>query len=541
MKRISKTEIKEMRSQSKKNSIMFAFTLPTVILYTIFFSFFFLIGVYYSFTDWNGISKDYTFVGLKNYVKVLTDERFREALWFNIGYTIALVVLLIVIPLTIALALNRIRRLSTLFRSIYFIPAVISMVTVGLIWNELFYRAVPAIGEMLNIEALSTSPLGNPKLAAIAIMVVNIWQGCAIPTVLFIAGLQSVPKDLLEAATIDGAGNWARFWNVIIPYLIPVLNMVIITQAKAGLTVFDYIKVMTNGGPAQSTEAVGLLIYRHAINEGKFSTSVAESMILFVIVGVVSAFSLRLRSKSSRILKILSYVLLITGMIVILYPFYLTIITALKTPQESSQSFFSFPQSFYLGNFVHVLQKANYFVFFRNSAVVTLVSVFLIMVLIPMCSYAIARNMEKRYYKTMYFYLLAGIFVPFQVIMVPLVKYLAKLKLCNIPGLIIMCVTLASSQGVFLLVNYIRSVPRDLEEAAYIDGCGTVKAYVKIVLPMIKPILATIFVLNALWVWNDFQMPLLILNQSQDMWTLPLFQYNTFFGFSTLPQDISEM
>lgn len=338
MKRISKTEIKEMRSQSKKNRIMFAFTLPTVILYTIFFLVTMLIGVYYSFTDWNGISKDYTFVGLKNYVKVLTDERFREALWFNIGYTIALVVLLIVIPLTIALALNR--------------------------------------------------------------------------------------------------------------------------------------------------------------------------------------------SKSSRILKILSYVLLITGMIVILYPFYLTIITALKTPQESSQSFFSFPQSFYLGNFVNVLQKANYFVFFRNSAVVTLVSVFLIMVLIPMCSYAIARNMEKRYYKTMYFYLLAGIFVPFQVIMVPLVKYLAKLKLCNIPGLIIMCVTLASSQGVFLLVNYIRSVPRDLEEAAYIDGCGTVKAYVKIVLPMIKPILATIFVLNALWVWNDFQMPLLILNQSQDMWTLPLFQYN---------------
>ena len=105
------------------------------------------------------------------------------------------------------------------------------------------------------------------------------------------------------------------------------------------------------------------------------------------------------RSKSSRILKILSYVLLITGMIVILYPFYLTIITALKTPQESSQSFFSFPQSFYLGNFVNVLQKANYFVFFRNSAVVTLVSVFLIMVLIPMCSYAIARNMEKRYYR----------------------------------------------------------------------------------------------------------------------------------------------
>ncbi len=86
-----------MRSQSKKNRIMFAFTLPTVILYTIFFLVTMLIGVYYSFTDWNGISKDYTFVGLKNYVKVLTDERFREALWFNIGYTIALVVLPVLI------------------------------------------------------------------------------------------------------------------------------------------------------------------------------------------------------------------------------------------------------------------------------------------------------------------------------------------------------------------------------------------------------------------------------------------------------------
>ena len=232
------------------------------------------------------------------------------------------------------------------------------------------------------------------------------------------------------------------------------------------------------------------------------------------------------KSKSSKILKVLSYLILIFGMLAILYPFYLTVITALKTSQESAQSFFAFPKSFYLGNFVEVFQKANYFVFFRNSVVVTVVSVVLIMIFIPMCAYAIARNMDKKFYKFSFYYLLAGIFVPFQVIMVPLVKYLAKLHLCNIPGLIIMCVTLASSQGVFLLVNYIRSVPRDLEEAAYIDGCTTLKAYVQIVLPMIKPMLATVFILNALWLWNDFQMPLLILNQSQDMWTLPLFQYN---------------
>ena len=284
------------KKRRRKDLVMFLFSLPTLILYTVFFLITMLIGVYYSFTNWNGISPKYKFVGFKNYINVLTDSRFRTALLFNIGYTIALVVLLVVIPLIIALALNRIKRFSTLFRSVYFIPAVISMVTVGLIWNELFYRAVPVIGKALGIGALSSSPLGNPKLAAAAILLVHVWQGCAIPTVLFIAGLQSVPKDLLEAATIDGAGSWARFKNVTIPYLIPVLNMVIITQAKAGLTVFDYIKVMTNGGPGQATEAVGLLIFRHALNEGKFSRSVAESMILFVVVGIVAAISLRMTS-----------------------------------------------------------------------------------------------------------------------------------------------------------------------------------------------------------------------------------------------------
>ena len=277
-----------------KDRTMFLFTLPTVILYTIFFTVTVLLGIYYSFTNWNGISKAYGFVGLKNYFTVLTDPRFRHAIGFNIVYTVLLVGLMVVISMIIALALNRLTRLSTLFRSIYFIPAIISMVTVGLIWNELFYRAIPLVGKALGIGWLSSSLLGSPQTAMPAILLVNLWQGCAIPTVLLLAGLQSVPKDLYEAATIDGADSWNKFKHVTIPYLIPVLNLIIITQTKAGLTVFDYIKVMTDGGPAQSTEAIGLLIFRHAINEGKFSRSVAESMILFVIVGIVAVLSLKL-------------------------------------------------------------------------------------------------------------------------------------------------------------------------------------------------------------------------------------------------------
>lgn len=232
-------------------------------------------------------------------------------------------------------------------------------------------------------------------------------------------------------------------------------------------------------------------------------------------------------SKTDKFLKVMSYIILFIGIMSILYPLYLTIITAFKTPAESSKNFFAFPSSLYFGNFIAVFKKANYLMYIRNSAIVTIVSAVLIVMIIPMCSFAISRNIDRgKYYKFIYYYLLTGIFVPFQVIMVPLVIYLRKIDMNNISGLIIMHVTLAASQGVFLLVNYISSIPRDLEESAYLDGCSIAKAYVLVVFPLIKPMVATILVLNILWIWNDFQMPLLILNQSQEMWTLPLFQYN---------------
>ena len=280
----------------RRNIVMVLFTLPVVILYSIFFLLPMLLGVYYSMTNWTGINPNYKFIGLDNYIKVLQDNRFYEAIFFNFKYTFFLVIGTVVLSLLIALALNQLKRSTTAFRSIYFIPAVLSLVTVGLIWNELYLRAFPVIGKALGIEALSTSVLAYPSLAMYGILIVNLWQGCAVPTVLFIAGLQSVPADLYEAATIDGANAWQKFRKITVPFLIPILTMVVITSVKGGLTIFDYIKAMTDGGPAQATEAIGILIYRHAMSEGKFAQSVAESMILFVIVAIVSFITIKLTS-----------------------------------------------------------------------------------------------------------------------------------------------------------------------------------------------------------------------------------------------------
>lgn len=225
--------------------------------------------------------------------------------------------------------------------------------------------------------------------------------------------------------------------------------------------------------------------------------------------------------------KSISYVIAVIGAVIILLPFYITVITAFKTPEQSAQNFFSFPTSLNLDNFRSVFEKAGYFKYFMNSVIVTVSSLVLIYILVTMISYAIARSMKRSaYYKIIYGLIVLGMFVPFQVIMVPLVQFMGGLGLSNKFGLILLHVTYAAMQAVFLLVNYIRNVPVDLEEAAYIDGCTTVQAYVRIVLPLLKPMTSTVIVLNALWIWNDFQMPLMILNKLPDTWTLPLFQYN---------------
>lgn len=230
---------------------------------------------------------------------------------------------------------------------------------------------------------------------------------------------------------------------------------------------------------------------------------------------------------SSKVINVFSWILLAVGAAVILFPLFITVITSFKTQQESAENFFALPLSFYLGNFYQVFAKSSYWTYVGNSAKVTVISVILIVVLVPACAYAIARKMdENRYFRGIYYYILLGLFVPFQVIMIPLVQYLTSLGLLNQTGLICMCLSLGASDYMFLLTNYVRSLPKDLEEAASIDGCTTFRAYWKIVLPLIKPMVATVFVMSALWVWNDFQMPLLILNQQPDMWTLPLFQYN---------------
>ena len=267
---------------------MFLFTVPATVLYCIFFIYPIAIGIMYSFTDWNGLAKDFKFIGLANYIEAFTNKRFQNAVLFNIKFTILAVILVVGISLILALIFNSDIRLKSFFRGIFFFPAVLGMLVVGLIFNEIFYRVVPVIGKAMNISWLSTNILASKSTAMYGVLIVDVWLVVAMATVMLLAGLQSTPMELYEAAELDGANKWQRFRYITMPFLLPVLSVVLILQIKNGLTVYDIIVALTNGGPGGATESLSILIYNHGFKEVKFSYAIAEAIILTIVICAIS-------------------------------------------------------------------------------------------------------------------------------------------------------------------------------------------------------------------------------------------------------------
>lgn len=230
--------------------------------------------------------------------------------------------------------------------------------------------------------------------------------------------------------------------------------------------------------------------------------------------------------KQSLFLRIFSYTFLGIGTLFILGPIFLTVSIAMKSRAETTKSFLAPPSGLYLDNFISVINKANFWSIFQNSVFITLVSLLLMLIAIPMVSYAVSRNSNHMYYRFVYTLILLGIFVPFQAIMLPIYRHMSNLDLLNQGGLIIMYLTLSFSQGLFLCVGFLKNIPLELDQASKIDGCGVWLTFTRVIYPLMMPILATILILNSLWIWNDFQLPLIMLNRHPDYWTLPLFIYN---------------
>ena len=228
-------------------------------------------------------------------------------------------------------------------------------------------------------------------------------------------------------------------------------------------------------------------------------------------------------------------ILLILGLITIIFPLYMTIVIAFKKPSEMTNSIsgiLSLPQSWSFDNFTEAMRVTDFWHSLGNSILITVVTVVISIVIHSMIGYAVGRNKgQSKFYKFVYLYIVSGMFVPFAILMMPLVKQTAQMGIANVVGVILCYVVFYMPMNVLLYSGYLTNIPIALEEAARVDGANTWTTYWKIIFPIMKPMHATVAVLTALGTWNDVMTPLVIMSGS-DMNTLPLAQmtFQTQFG-----------
>ena len=288
-----------MKKMNERKRTFLLMTIPVVALFFCFNTLPLLKGVMYSFTNFKGFGS-YDWVGVRNYMDLFQDVRVGNSYWFTFKLAIVTTIVVNVISLLLAMALNSKIRAKSFFRGAYFLPNILGALVVGYIFNYFFTYILPAVGEMIGWETLSSSLLSSKNLAWIAIVIVCAWQAIAMNTIIYISGLQTVPEDVYEAGAIDGATGWNKFKNLTFPLILPFFTINMVLCVKNFLMVFDQIMALTKGGPAQSTESISFLIYKNGMDGGQFGFQSANAVIFFVVIVAISVFQLTFMNKKEE-------------------------------------------------------------------------------------------------------------------------------------------------------------------------------------------------------------------------------------------------
>ena len=291
--------MKNGKMKNDRQRTFLLITIPVVLLFFFFNTFPLLRGVYYSFTNFKGYGS-YEIVGLRNYIYLFTDSRVGNSYLFTIKYAVVCTIIVNVISLLLALGLNSKIKGKTVLRGIYFIPNILGGLVVGYIFSFFFTYILPYVGQALGIKALSSSMLSSESTAWFAIVLVGAWQSIAMNTIIYISGLQTVPEDVYEAGSIDGATGWKKFKSLTFPLIIPFFSINMVLCMKNFLMVFDQIMALTKGGPSQSTESISYLIYQNGINGGQFGFQSANAVVFFVVIVTISVLQLRFTGKKEE-------------------------------------------------------------------------------------------------------------------------------------------------------------------------------------------------------------------------------------------------
>ena len=270
----------------------FSFLAPALLIYIIIIVFPGIYSVVLSLFEWNGVAEK-RFVGLTNYVKLFTnDDIFRIALKNNVIWIVLTVCITVVLALILALVLNGKFTGRIVYRSIFYFPYMLSWIVIGIIWKWMYNPNFGMINTFLGavgLDSLKGSYLSNPKIALYCIFAAALWQGLGQPMLYFLAGLQTMSSDVLEAARIDGAGKINLFIRIIVPMLKETFVIVLATQIIASMKVYDIIYVMTDSGPANSTQTLATYMYNQTFsyNNLGMGSTVATIMVIIMMFIIV--------------------------------------------------------------------------------------------------------------------------------------------------------------------------------------------------------------------------------------------------------------
>ncbi len=286
-----------MKNERKRTFLLIS--IPILALFICFYTIPLFRGVIYSFTIFMGFGS-YDWVGLRNYADLFTDARVGRSYWFTFKLAVVTTIVVNVLSLLLALALNSQIRAKSFFRGAYFLPNILGSLVVAYIFNYFFTYILPAVADMIGIDALRTSILSDPGSAWIGVMIVCAWQAIAMNTIIYISGLQTVPEDVYEAGGLDGATGWKQFKHLTFPLIIPFFSINMVLCIKNFLMVFDQIMALTKGGPAQSTESISYLIYNNGMSGGQFGFQSANAVVFFIVIVIVSVAQMKFSGKKEE-------------------------------------------------------------------------------------------------------------------------------------------------------------------------------------------------------------------------------------------------
>lgn len=280
-----------LRRQSRRvEPIYYLFLVPTLVIFTLAITLPAVMGIFFSFTDSIGIG-EWSFNGFTNYIAMFSDPSILQSYLFTFGFSIATVIVVNVIAFLLAVGLTSRIRFKTGLRTIFVIPMVISGIIIAYVFNFLFSNSIPAAGAATGIPWLETSLLANPDLAWVAIVIVTAWQAVPGTLLIYIAGLLSVPGEVYEAASIDGAGRVQQLTRITIPLVAGYVVINVILGFKGFLNAYDIIVGLTNGGPGTATRSVAMTIIA-GFNAGDYAYQMANATIFFIVAVLISLLQL---------------------------------------------------------------------------------------------------------------------------------------------------------------------------------------------------------------------------------------------------------